>query len=522
MSSEQQQLAGPDLTLGISLTDLADGVMLLGHANGEAVFVVRRGDEVLAMGAVCSHYSGPLAEGLLEDDHVHCPWHHACFNVRTGEALRAPALNPVACWRVEVRGGKAYVTEKVEREPLAPTPNPSPRSGEQPGSIGIIGGGAAGNAAAEMLRREGYNGRITVIDADVDSPYDRPNLSKDYLAGNAPEEWIPLRPTGFDTANGIDIVRGHVTSFDAKTKRVTLEGGAEHRFDRVLLATGASPVQLRVPGSDSPRVHHLRSLADSRAIIASLAGAKRAIVIGASFIGLEVAASLRARGLDVHVVAPEALPFEKVLGPELGRFIKALHEEHGVVFHLQHTVASVGADGVALDDGRSLPGDLIVAGIGVRPNVALAEAAGLAMDRGLAVDEMLETNAPGVFAAGDIARWPHAWSGERIRVEHWVVAERQGQAAARNLLGAREPFRSTPFFWSAHYDVTIAYVGHASSWDRIEVQGSIDKRDCAIAYQSKGKTLAVASIFRDHVSLAAEVAMERGDSAAMRSLLTKQ
>jgi len=521
MSSEQQ-LTGPDLTLGISVTALADGVMLLGHANGEAVLIVRRGDEVLAMGAVCSHYSGPLAEGLLEGDHVHCPWHHACFNLRTGEALRAPALNPVASWRVELRGGKAYVTQKVEREPLAATPDPSPRSGQQPGSIGIIGGGAAGNAAAEMLRREGYAGRITVIDADVDSPYDRPNLSKDYLAGNAPEEWIPLRPSGFDKANGIDIVRGHVASFDAKNKRVTLEGGAEHRFDRVLLATGASPIQLRVPGSDSPRLHYLRSLADSRAIIASAAGAKRAIVIGASFIGLEVAASLRARGLEVHVVAPEALPFEKVLGPQLGRFIKALHEEHGVVFHLQHTVASVSADGVVLDDGRSLAGDLIVAGIGVRPNVALAEAAGLAMDRGLAVNDVLETDAAGVFAAGDIARWPDKWTGERIRVEHWVVAERQGQAAARNLLGAREPFRSAPFFWSAHYDVTIAYVGHASSWDRIDVQGSIDERDCAIAYQSKGKTLAIASIFRDGVSLAAEVAMERGDSEAMRSLLTKK
>jgi len=521
MSSEQQ-LTGPDLTLGISVTALADGVMLLGHANGEAVLIVRRGNEVLAMGAVCSHYSGPLVEGLLEGDHVHCPWHHACFNLRTGEALRAPALNPVATWRVEVRAGKAYVTQKVEREPLAPTPDPSPRSGHQPDSIGIIGGGAAGNAAAEMLRREGYAGRITVIDADVDSPYDRPNLSKDYLAGNAPEEWIPLRPSGFDKANGIDIVRGHVASFDAKNKRVTLEGGAEHRFDRVLLATGASPIQLRVPGSDSPRVHCLRSLADSRAIIASAAGAKRAIVIGASFIGLEVAASLRARGIDVQVVAPEALPFEKVLGAELGRFIKALHEEHGVVFHLQHTVASVNAGGVVLDDGRSVAGELIVAGIGVRPNVALAEATGLAMDRGVAVNELLETDAPGVFAAGDIARWPDNWTGERIRVEHWVVAERQGQAAARNLLGAREPFRSTPFFWSAHYDVTIAYVGHASSWDRNEVQGSIENRDCAIAYQSKGKTLAIASIFRDGVSLAAEVAMERGDSEAMRSLLTKK
>ncbi|HEY7893591.1 MAG TPA: FAD-dependent oxidoreductase [Gemmatimonadaceae bacterium] len=521
MSSEQPKLDGPDLTLGISLTTLADGVMLLGHANGEAVLMVRRGDDVFAIGAVCTHYGGPLAEGLLDGDRVHCPWHHACFSVRTGEALHAPALNPVASWRVEMRGGMAYVTEKVEREPLAPTPKPSRRSAPQPKSIGIIGGGAAGNAAAEMLRREGYDGRITVIDADVDSPYDRPNLSKDYLAGNAPEEWIPLRPTGFDESHGIDVVRGKVASLDAKAKRVTLDGGAQHQFDRVLLATGASPIRLSVPGSDTPRLHYLRSLADSRRIVAASGSAKHAIVIGASFIGLEVAASLRARGLDVHVVAPEAVPFEKVLGAELGKFVKQLHEEHGVVFHLQRTVASFGADGVVLDNGQTLAGDLIVAGIGVRPNVAIAEAAGLAMDRGVSVNELLETNASDVFAAGDIARWPDAWSGEPIRVEHWVVAERQGQAAARNLLGAREPFRAAPFFWSAHYDVTIAYVGHASGWDRIEIQGSIGKRDCVLAYQSKGKTLAVASIFRDDVSLAAEVAMERGDGRALGGLFAK-
>jgi NADPH-dependent 2,4-dienoyl-CoA reductase/sulfur reductase-like enzyme/nitrite reductase/ring-hydroxylating ferredoxin subunit len=521
MSSEQPKLDGPDLTLGISLTALADGVMLLGHAKGDAVLMVRRGDTVFAIGAVCTHYSGPLAEGLLDGDRVHCPWHHACFSVRTGEALHGPALNPVACWRVDVRDGKAFVTDKVEREPLAPTPNPSRRSSPQPTNIGIVGGGAAGNAAAEMLRREGYQDRITVFDADADAPYDRPNLSKDYLAGSAPEEWIALRPPGFDQANGIDIVRGQVAAFDAKAKRVTLEGGAQHQFDRVLLATGASPIRLTLPGSESPRLHYLRSLADSRRIVAASASAKRAIVIGASFIGLEVAASLRARGLDVHVVAPEAVLFEKVMGAELGKYVKGLHEEHGVVFHLQRTVASFSATGVVLDDGETLAGDLIVAGIGVRPNVALAESAGLAMDRGVAVNELLETNADGVFAAGDIARWPDPWSGERIRVEHWVVAERQGQAAARNLLGAREPFHAAPFFWSAHYDVTICYVGHASSWDRIDIHGSMEKRDCALAYRSKGKTLAVASIFRDHVSLATEVAMERGDANAVDALFAK-
>ncbi|HEY7876576.1 MAG TPA: FAD-dependent oxidoreductase [Gemmatimonadaceae bacterium] len=518
MGSEQSQLSGPDFTQGVSITDLDDGVMLLGHASGEPVLMVRRGAEVFAIGATCTHYGGPLAEGVLEGDSVHCPWHHACFSVRTGEALRAPALNPVACWPVECRDGKAYVTRKVEREPLAPTPNPSPRSGPSPKSIVIVGGGAAGNAAAEMLRREGYDGRLTVIDADADAPYDRPNLSKDYLAGNAPEEWLPLRPPGFDAEHGIAAIRGRVASLDPGAKHVTLEGGAVHAYDRLLLSTGASPVRLPTPGADGPTVFYLRSLADSRAIVAAATRAKKAVVIGSSFIGLEVAASLRARELEVHVVAPESRPFEKVLGRELGAFIQRLHEEHGVVFHLRHTATAFRPGTVVLDDGQTLEADLVVIGVGVRPNLSLAEEAGLATDRGISVSEQLETSVAGIFAAGDIVRWPDSHTGQRIRVEHWVVAEQQGQVAARNLLGAREPFRAAPFFWSAHYDVTIAYVGHATEWDRVDIQGNIEDRDCVLAYRSGGKTLAVASIFRDKDSLTAAIAMERGDSAVLRSL----
>lgn len=519
MSGEQTKLEGPDFTQGIALHDLADGVPLLGQANGEAVIIVRRGDDVLAIGATCTHYSGPLAEGLVVGETVRCPWHHACFSLRTGEAVRAPALNPVPCWNVVRRDGKAFVTGKKERDPLAPASAPAHRRATPPASIGIIGAGAAGSAAAEMLRREGYDGPITMFDPDPAAPYDRPNLSKDFLAGNAPEEWIPLRPEGFYAEHRIEIVRRRVARLDARAKRVTLDDGTTRDFDRILLATGADPVRLNLPGSDRPFVHYLRTLADSRAIIAATGEATRAVVMGASFIGLEVAASLRARGLEVHVVAPEAVPFERVMGREVGEFIRRLHEEKGVVFHLEDSATAIGEHTVTLKSGGTIAAELVVIGVGVRPTTALAEDAGLSMDRGVVVNEYLETSAPGVFAAGDIARWPDPHTGERIRVEHWVVAQRQGQTAARNLLGAGEPFRTVPFFWSAHYDVVINYVGHAERWDQIDVSGRIADRDCAIAYRSAGKTLALASIFRDHESLEAEAEMERNDWAALRELV---
>ncbi|HEX6537242.1 MAG TPA: FAD-dependent oxidoreductase [Gemmatimonadaceae bacterium] len=519
MSGDEKKLEGPDLTAGIHLAELADGAPLLGHAGGEAVMMVRRGDDVFAIGATCTHYSGPLAEGLVVGETVRCPWHHACFNLRTGEAVRAPALNPVPCWEVARRDGKAFVTRKVERAPLAPASAPARGREPAPTSIGIIGAGAAGSAAAEMLRREGYEGAIAMFDPDPSAPYDRPNLSKDYLAGNAPEEWIPLRPDGFYAEHGIEVVRRRVARLDARGKRVTLDDGSERAFDRLLLATGADPVRLSLPGADRPNVHYLRTLADSRAIIAAAEDARRALVMGASFIGLEVAASLRARGLEVHVVAPETVPFERILGREMGEFIQALHEEKGVHFHLGTTATGIGERTVELKNGESVPADLVVIGVGVRPTVALAEEAGLTMDRGVVVNDYLETSAPGVFAAGDIARWPDPHSGGRIRVEHWVVAQRQGQTAARNLIGAGEPFRAVPFFWSAHYDVSINYVGHAERWDQIDVTGDIGARDCAIAYRSGGKTLAVASIFRDRESLEAEAEMERDDWAALRELV---
>jgi NADPH-dependent 2,4-dienoyl-CoA reductase/sulfur reductase-like enzyme/nitrite reductase/ring-hydroxylating ferredoxin subunit len=498
-------LEKPDLKSGVSLASIPDGGKLLGLVDGEEVLLVRRGAQFFAVGAYCTHYHGPLADGLVVNDEVRCPWHHACFSLRTGEALRAPALDPIQCWHIEQVGEKVFVKEKV-----VPAAHRRVSTTVQPSSIIIIGGGAAGLAAADMLRREGYSGPLTMINADNAPPCDRPNLSKDFLAGTAPEEWIPLRPPEWYSERNIALVlNSRATSLDTKQKKITTEDGKTYEYGALLLATGADPVELPLEGVTPSQILYLRSFADSKAIVAKATSAKQVVVVGASFIGLEVAASLRARGIVVHVVASDRVPMERILGSRVGAFVRSLHESHGVVFHLGETVRHVDGDKVTLTGGQTIGADFIVLGVGVRPSISLAEQAGLKIDRGIAVDEYLETSAPGVFAAGDAARWPYPLTRERIRVEHWVVAERQGQTAAKNMLGLHERFEAVPFFWSQHYDVAINCVGHAEKWDTINVDGDIEKRDCSVSYERDGRTLAVVTIFRDLESLVAESEMER-------------
>jgi NADPH-dependent 2,4-dienoyl-CoA reductase/sulfur reductase-like enzyme/nitrite reductase/ring-hydroxylating ferredoxin subunit len=493
-----------DLRAGIPLHGVPDGAMIAGLVDGEDVLLTRQGDAFFAVGAFCTHYHGPLADGLVVGETVRCPWHHACFSLRTGEALRPPALDPVACWRVERVGETVYVREKLDG---APKHAPAVAA---PSSVVVVGAGAAGLAAADMLRREGYEGPVTLISADEAPPVDRPNLSKDYLAGTAEESWIPLRPPEYYADRRIDLVTSSpVASLDLPRKSVRRRDGRVFPFGALLLATGADPVRLPIPGADESRIHYLRTFTDSRAIVARAGSARRALVVGASFIGLEVAASLRKRGLSVDVVAPEAQPLERILGPDFSRFVRGLHESQGVVFHLGETVARMEGNAAVLSGGGRVDPDFVVLGVGVRPSVALAEQAVLATDKGVLVNEYLETSAPGVFAAGDIARWPDPHTGQKIRVEHWVVAQRQGQVAARNILGRRERYDAVPFFWSQHYDTTINYVGHAESWDAIEVDGSLADANARVTYKRGGRTLAVATVGRDLASLVAERDMER-------------
>lgn len=514
MTDHSAPLSGPDLATGVALAHIPDGGILLGHAQGEAVLLSRRGQEVFAIGATCTHYGGPLSEGLVVDGTVRCPWHHACFSLRTGEALAAPALRPVDRWLVERRGDLVVVRSK------APAAAPRRPAGATPGSIVILGAGAAGAAAAERLRREGYGGSLTLVDAEPDGPVDRPNLSKDYLAGTAPEEWIPLFPDDWFTRHQVTRRFGvRASAIDPAARIVTLADGERLSFDRLLIATGADPARLPIPGADLPHVHTLRSLADSRKLIAAAGKARRAVIIGSGFIGLEVAASLRSRGLAVDVVTPDSRPLQLQLGIELGGFVRQLHEEHGVRFHLRAGVEAITPSEVKLVGGAAVPAELVVLGVGARPAMSLAAPAGLAVDGGILVDEFLETSSPGIFAAGDVARCPDPRSGGRSRVEHWAVAQRQGQVAALNLLGGREPFRAVPFFWSQHYDATIAMVGDPTGCDRVVVRGTPATRDCLVGFHRKGKVAAIATIGRDRESLLAEAAFERGDEAALSALV---
>ena len=506
------KLNGPDLAQeGLSLDELGSEIPSVGHFEGKPVVVMHTGDGPRALGGSCTHYGGPLGDGFSAAGEIRCPWHHASFDLRTGEAVGAPALDPIPVYEISVSEGRIYVTGPAEK---ATVEKPAPS--EPPESVVIVGAGAAGAAAAEKLRAHGYEGPVTLVGEEP--PVDRPNVSKDYLAGTAPEEWMPLRSRDFYSENGIELIAGkRVEAVDPTSRIVHLTDG-ELSYGALLIATGAEPRRLPVPGSDLAHVHYLRTLEDSKAIITALDAVERVVVVGAGFIGLEVAASLRRRDVDVTVVSPDEIPLARVIGGTLGRFVADLHGEHGVGFRLGTGVTSIDQDGVQLDDGTQLPADLIVVGIGVAPRVELAQTAGLTVDDGIIVDEQLRTSDPNIWAAGDVARYPGP-DGDSVRIEHWVLAERHGQTAARNMLGHDMRFTYPPFFWSQHYDVPINVTGHLDGWDEEVVVGDPYQRDVVVSYRKAGRITAVASIYRDRDNLRAEQALATGDQHTLSSLL---
>ncbi len=516
MAEDKEKLSGPDLRDGVKFDKLAESEPLLGHFDGEPVVLVRRGDELFATGAVCTHYGGPLAEGLVVGDTIRCPWHHARFDLRTGEATGAPALDPVSCFNIHRDNSIVTISGKK-------TADFRVACNLNPGSVVIVGAGAGGAACADMLRAKGYAGPITLAGDEPPGPVDRPNLSKDFLAGTAEEAWTSLRTRKYYDSIKVELLTGDpAVRIDPATKQVALRSGRTLNYGALLLATGAEPRSLPIEGADLPHVYRLRTLADSKAIIAKAGKAKTCAVIGSSFIGLEVAASLRKRGLAVSVIGSDSVPLRKILGPELGGFIRKLHEQHGVRFFMDTKPRAIQVNRVDIGNGQFVEADLVVMGVGVSPRTALAEAAGLTVDDGVVVDETLRTSAADVFAAGDIAKYPESVSGDAARVEHWVVAERQGQAVARSMLGIGGAYREPPLFWTQQYEFTIWYVGHAASWDSCEVRGEPEKYDACAIYRRKGKTTAVVTIGRDLLSLRVEAALEQGDTNALEGLLKDQ
>lgn len=494
---------GPDFSCGIRLADHSDEGTIVGRVGDEPVLLTRIEQEWFAVSGTCTHYGAALGDGLISANEVRCPLHHACFDLKSGAVLRAPALDPLNRWRIDIEGDHLFVREKLKRERSAPDLHTDIQR------IVIVGGGAAGFACANRLRALGYGGDITILSADGDPPCDRPNLSKDYLAGTAPEEWIPLRGEDWYREQRIELrLNTVVRAIDTSERTVTLGSGECLPFERLLLAMGSEPRRLEEQGLKGENVLTLRSLSDARAIIERIRPGSNVAIIGSSFIGLEAAAALRTRGANVTIVSPEHIPFERLFGPEIGQFVQKLHENHGCKFHLGTVAARFESPALMLADGSRITADLVLVGVGVTPRTSIAQAAGLEVDNGIWVDKHLETSCSGIFAAGDIAAYPDRLTGDRVRIEHWAVAERQGELAAANMLGLSLQFDSAPFFWTEQYGVSIRYVGHASDWDEARVDGDITTDRWLVRYYQRGKHLASASINRNRESLEDEIRIE--------------
>jgi NADPH-dependent 2,4-dienoyl-CoA reductase/sulfur reductase-like enzyme/nitrite reductase/ring-hydroxylating ferredoxin subunit len=489
-------------------SDLRDGEMKEISVDETKILLARVGDNFHAVSATCPHYGGPLAEGALCGTRVVCPWHHAAFNVVNGNLEDPPALDSLVSYQLRVEGERILVSLPEEAEDRR-TPDMVQRDTSiDSRQFVIIGAGAAGYAAAQTLREEGFRGSVVMITREDRAPYDRPNLSKDYLHGHAEPEWMPLRGEDFFNEHDITLLLNReVTSVDARAKTITFDSGETMDYDALLVATGGAPVRLNIPGGDLKNVCVLRSFADADSIIETAKHSRRVVVVGASFIGMEAAYSLRERGLDVTVVAPSQEPFELTLGAEVGALFRREHESHGIRFKLGNIVyrfeGTHKIDAVVLDNGECIETDMVVVGVGVRPVTQFLDGVELDQAGGVVVDSRLRA-ADGLFAAGDIASFPDPRTGERVRIEHWRTAQQQGRTAARTMMGRNVTFDAVPFFWTRQFDIGLLYVGHAASWDEIIYRGDLASHDFLAFFVKDNRVLAVAGMNRDSEMAAAE------------------
>lgn len=502
-------------------SELADGEMKQVSANGAEVLLACVGGNFHAVGAHCTHYGAPLVEGVLSGERIVCPWHHACFDITTGDLQEPPAFDALPRYEVKVENDQVIVSVPDSASDRR-TPPMTKRDRKDNRLFVIAGGGAAGYAAAQTLREDGFTGRVVLITREDKFPYDRPNLSKEYLQGNAEPGWLPLRSEDFFAEHDIEVMRGkEIKHLDATKRTIRFADNQTLACDALLLATGGEPRKLPFQLASQENVFLLRSYDDSNAIISAAEKGKRAVVIGASFIGMEVASSLTARGCEVTVVAPDEVPFQKLLGPQIGRLFQAIHEEHGVRFKLGVSVAGFNdpeqVTAVILENGERLNADLVVVGVGVKPGTEFVEGVTLHTDGGVIVDEHMRA-ADGVYAAGDIAYFPSPLTGERQRIEHWRTAMQQGRTAAHNMAGKEVSYESVPFFWTRQFDVGLLYVGHAQQWDEIIYQGDVSARDFLAFYVKEHRVLAVAGMNRDQEMDAAEELMRLGRMPAAEQL----
>jgi NADPH-dependent 2,4-dienoyl-CoA reductase/sulfur reductase-like enzyme/nitrite reductase/ring-hydroxylating ferredoxin subunit len=497
--------------------ELKEGIPVAVTLDEKKIMLVRIKGKIHACGNECSHYGAPLTDGLLLDHVVTCPWHNARFDVTTAKMVSAPGLNDLPSYETKVKDGEVYVRPTGSAAIAMP-------EGQDRRTFLIIGAGASGNAAAEMLRREGFAGRIVMVTGEPDRPYDRTMLSKDFLSGEAPAKWLPLRGEKFYNRLQIELLTNHVVqSLDPGTLSVAFEDGSRLKGDGLLLATGGIPRKPDIAGAQLNGCFTLRSLQDCQAVISSCEQAQRAVILGASFLGLEVAASLRSRDLEIHVAAPERVPLAPVFGERVGMRMQRIHEENGVCFHLGQTVQEIRGRGdgkvreVILADESRLKADLLILAVGVRPAVDYLSGTGLVKNGGVPVDSFLETEKEGIYACGDIAMVPDRLTGEMRRVEHWVEAQRQGQHAARSMLGKKNPYENIPFFWSRQFGQSLKYIGYAPKFQKVVFRGKVDDASFLAGYYEDGSLKAVAGIGKAKEFIALGQMLQQG-----RGITTQQ
>lgn len=494
------------------VNDLQDGQMKQIKVGEQEILLSRINGKYFASAAHCTHYGAPLASGVLKGRHVVCPWHHAMFDLTNGDLYQPPAFDSLTTFPLTFKDNDIYVdlpeNASGRRVPEMSQYNPS----REKRLIAILGAGAAGSAAAETLRENGFEGRILLISQEKRIPYDRPNLSKDYLDGSAHPEWMPLRSVEFYEDHDIELVLGKkVKQVNHAAQKLILNDGKSIPYNTLLLATGGVARKLNVPGSDLQGIFTLRTFNDADAILANMEKGMKAVVIGASFIGMETAASLTKQGLDVTVVAPEDIPFEKVFGNQIGKLIYKTHITNEVTFYLGRSVSRfIGREHirkVELDNGQQLDADLVIAGIGIRPATAMIDHPAKNADGSLNVNEFLQI-ADNLYAAGDVARYPDSRSGQPVRIEHWRLAQQHGRIAAHNMLGQNIPFRSIPFFWTHQFDLGLMYTGFAPDWDSVQIVGDIDAKDFMAYYIKDNKVLAALTPNRDQELAAVQELMQ--------------
>jgi NADPH-dependent 2,4-dienoyl-CoA reductase/sulfur reductase-like enzyme/nitrite reductase/ring-hydroxylating ferredoxin subunit len=489
----------------IAKTDiLKDGEMKQISVGENNFLLARIKGQYHVVNSNCPHYGAPLAEGTLNGDRLMCPWHHACFNITNGNLIKPPSFDALVHYEIRTEGDNIIMLlpDEIKDRRIPEMIKCNLLADKR--VFAIIGSGAAGYSAAQTLREDGFQGRIVMISKENRLPYDRPNLSKDYLNGHAQPEWMPLRPDEFYQENNIEILNKEVRKIDPSSKTISFSDGESLAYDCLLVASGGIPKSLGVTGAQLKNIFLLRSFSDADKIIEEVKNnTGKAVIIGASFIGMEAAAALKERGLEVTVVAPGSVPFEHILGKEIGLMFQKLHEEKGVTFkfgsEVKIFIGNEKVESVLLDNGESIEANIVIAGIGVRPATEFLKGAlEINPDGSVSIDQYMKA-AEAIYAAGDIARYNDSRTGEQMRIEHWRTALEEGRIAAHNMAGKETKNEIVPFFWTEQFGISLRYVGHIREWDEIIVDGDISKHDFIAYYVKNNKILAAAGINRDRM-----------------------